>query len=168
MLYSNCLDLLIAFGGHETMPHDVYPFVNGVVEKMSIQGMGGEDPLWQAVSDAVISHPTTVTTNTVLATYATPDGFVAREIGMHRAERPLGYHFKTCGNTTCPTSGRPGHIIGELRDNTARIRCKACLWRSKYVKIDKQNLFTPLHKVKAPLLFYHDFPSPPGLYTMFQ
>jgi hypothetical protein len=166
---SNCLDLLVAFGGHETMPHDVLPFVNGLVERVTIHGMGGEDPLWQMVSDTLISYPTTVTTNTVVALYATGNGsFMAREIGMHRAERPLGYHFDKCGNPQCPSRDRPGHIIGELREfNVARIRCKACRWKSKAVRVDQQRFFTPLSKTKAPLLFYHSFPSPAALSSMF-
>lgn len=168
-LYSNYLDLLVGFGGHETMPHDVQPFVNGLVENLSICGMGGEDPLWQMVRDTLISYPTTVTTNSVIATYSTGNGsFISREIGMHRAERPLGYNFTKCGNPECGSKDRPGHIMGELRDsNTARIRCKACKWRSKNVKIDQHPFFTPLHPTKAPLLFYHPFPSPPGLSSTF-
>ena len=29
------------------MPHDVQPFVNGFVERLTIHGMGGDDPLWE-------------------------------------------------------------------------------------------------------------------------
>jgi hypothetical protein len=148
------------------MPHDVQPFVNGLVEKISIHGM--QEDIWETVRDTLISYPTTVTTNTVIAIYRSGTQFLAREVGMHRAERPLGYHFSTCGISGCPSKGRPGHIIGELRNqDSARIRCKACLWKSKWVKLDKQNYITPLHTVKAPLLFYHDFPSPAGLSTLF-
>lgn len=176
-LYSNCLDLLIGFGGHETMPHDVQPFVNGLVEKVAMHGMAtlsrdsapAEDPLWQMVCDTLISYPTTVNTNTVIAIYGIGNGsFISREIGMHRPERPLGFHFTKCGNPDCASKDRPGHILGELRDgNTARIRCKACRWKSQPVKINEQPFFTPLHKTKAPLLFYHAFPSPPGLSSTF-
>jgi hypothetical protein len=164
------LDLLVAFGGHETMPHDVHPFVNGIVEKVAIHGMGrGDDPCWEVVKDALISYPTTVTTNSVIAVCSTGDrSFTARAVGMHRAERPLGYHFTKCGNPNCEGKERPGHIIGELKDhNTARIRCKACKWKSKNVKIDGQPFIRPLHSTKAPLLFYHAFPSPSGLPSMF-
>ena len=151
------------------MPHDVQPFVNGLVEKVAIYGMGSDDPLWRTVCDTVISYPTTVRTNSIIAAYTTGKGlFTAREIGMHRAERPLGYHFTTCGTPNCGRNDRPGHIIGELTDNTARIRCKACKWKSKTVKIgDDHPLIKPLHKTKAPLLFYHSFPSPVGLSSMF-
>jgi hypothetical protein len=151
------------------MPHDVQPFVNGLVENVSIHGMGGEDPLWEVVQRTLISYPTTVTTNTVIAIRTAGNGsFISTEIGMHRAERPLGYHFTKCGNPDCQSKDRPGHIWGELKDsNTARIRCRACSWRSKAVKIDQQPFFTRLHKTKAPLLFYHQFPSPPGLSSMF-
>jgi hypothetical protein len=165
-LYSKCLDLLIGFGGHETMPHDVQPFVNGLVEKVAIHGIDGD--IWRIVRDNLIAYPSTVTTNTVIAAYATDSGFVAREIGMHRAERPLGYHFASCGTADCPSKERPGHILGELRDMTsARIRCKTCKWRSKIVKLENQDFFRPLHATQAPLLFHHAFPSPPGLSTMF-
>jgi hypothetical protein len=151
------------------MPHDIQPFVNRLVERVSIHGMGGEDPLWQMVSDTLIEYPTTVTTNTLIALYATSDGsFNAREVGMHRAERPLGYHFPKCGDPLCTSGVRQGQIIGELKDcNVARIRCKACKWRSKTVRIDQQPFFTPLHRTKAPLLFYHSFPSPTGLASIF-
>jgi hypothetical protein len=149
------------------MPHDVQPFVNGLVEKVAIHGLANEDP-WQIVRDTLISYPTTVTTNTVIAAFATPDGFEARQIGMHRAERPLGHHFAKCGTPSCRSSDRPGHIMGELKDsNTARIRCKACKWRSKVVKLDDQSFILPLHRTKAPLLFHHAFPSPLGLSSMF-
>lgn len=150
------------------MPHDVQPFVNGLVEKMAVHGMGGQDPLWQVVCETVISYPATVTTNSVIALYAAGNGsLVAREIGMHRAERPLGHHFMSCGSLDCPGKNRPGHIIGEIRDHAARIRCKACGWRSKWVRIDQQAFFTQLHQTRAPLLFYHAFPSPTGLSSMF-
>jgi hypothetical protein len=163
------IDLLIGFGGHETMPHDVQAFVNGIVENVGILGMDGEEPLWRVVKEMLITYPSTVTTNTVIAAYKSGDGlFTAREIGMHRAERPLGYHFTKCGTPSCKSKDRPGHIIGELKDpNTAKIRCKACKWKSKNVKIDKQQFMVPLHKRRAPLLFYHAFPSPTGLSSMF-
>lgn len=165
--YSNLLDLLVGFGGHETMPHDVQPFVNGLVEKVAIHGI--DEEIWPIVRDTLIDYPCTVTTNTVIAAYATDSGFVAREIGMHRAERPLGYHFARCGTADCPSRERPGHIIGELQKEMtiARIRCKACKWKSRNVKLDKQSFFLPVHPTKAPLLFYHTFPSPTGLSTMF-
>lgn len=168
-LYSDYLDIIIGFGGHETMPHDVQPFVNGLVEKVAIHGMGGENALWQMVVDALISYPTTVITNSVVVIYGTGNGsFIAREIGMHRAERPLGFHFTKCGNPHCGSKDRPGHIMGELNNlTTARVHCKACKWRSKYLKIDQQEFFMPLHKTKAPLLFYHAFPSPAGLSSVF-
>jgi hypothetical protein len=151
------------------MLHDFQPFVNGLVEKVSIHGMGGNDPLWNVVRDTLISYPTTVTTNTFIAAYTTGNGlFTALEIGMHRAERPLGYHFTKCGTPDCASKDRPGHIMGELNANSARIRCKACKWKSKHVKIDdRQQFIRPLHETKAPLLSYHAFPSPPGLSSMF-
>jgi hypothetical protein len=162
------LDLLIGFGGHETMPHDVQPFVSGLVEKVAIHGMDGSNPLWEIVRDTLISYPTTVTTNTVIAAFKHNGVDTAMEIGMHRPERPLGYYFTKCGNSSCKTMDRPGHILGELRDNTAKIRCTACRWKSKGVKIDEDHqLIRPLHKTKAPLLFYHSFPSPPDLPSMF-
>ena len=68
-LYSNYLDIIIGFGGHETMPHDVQPFVNGFVEKVAIHRMGGENALWQMVVNALISYPTTVITNSVVVIY---------------------------------------------------------------------------------------------------
>jgi hypothetical protein len=147
------------------MPHDVQPFVNGLVEKVAIHGIDAE--IWQTVRDTLLAYPSTVTTNTVIAAYATGNGFVARAIGMHRAERPLGYQFPRCGISDCPGKDRPGHIIGELREGSARIRCKACKWKSKIVRLDTQDFFLPLHPTKAPLLFHHAFPSPPGLSTMF-
>jgi hypothetical protein len=124
--------------------------------------------VWETVCDTLIAYPSTVTTNTVIAIYRSGLQFFAREVGMHRAERPLGYQFVKCGKPDCASKGRPGHIIGELRDlDAARIRCKACGWRSKFLKLENQSYITSLHKVKAPLLFYHDFPSPPGLSTIF-
>jgi hypothetical protein len=167
IFYSKLLDLLIGFGGHETMPLDIHPFVNGLVERVATQGMG--DSIWNLVQDSLIAHPTTVLTNTVIAAFLTQTGFVAREIGMHRGERPLGYHFTQCGRAECPSRQRPGHIMGELMNEqtSARIRCKACKWRSKTVKLASQDFFQPLHPTKAPLLFHHAFPSPPGLSTMF-
>jgi hypothetical protein len=151
------------------MPHDVQPFVNGLVERLAIHGMGGNDPMWEFVRDALISFPSTVTTNTVIAAYKTGNGtFSAREIGMHRAERPLGQHFIKCGNPACGGKDRPGHIVGEIRNmSVAKIHCKACKWKSRNVRIDDHPLITPLHKTKAPLLFYHAFPSPAGLSLMF-
>ena len=125
---SNLLDLLIGFGGHETMPHDVQPFVSGLVEKVAIHGIYGD--VWQMVHDALIAFPTTVTTNTVIAAYRSGTQFLAREVGMHRAERPLGCHISNCGRPDCPSKGRPGNIIGEHRSLVeARIRCKSCKWR---------------------------------------
>jgi hypothetical protein len=147
------------------MPHDVQPFVNGLVAKVSIHGM---QDVWETVRDALISYPTTVTTNTLIVIYRNGTQFFAREVGMHRAERPLGYQFGMCGNSDCASKQHPGHIMGEYKDrDSAKIRCKACGWRSKWVKIEDQDYIKPLHKVKAPLLFYHDFPSPPGLLSMF-
>jgi hypothetical protein len=141
------------------MPHDVQPFINGLVEKVAIHGMSGEDPLWQAVCDAVISYPTVVATNTVIALYTAGNGsFVSRAIGMHRAERPLGHHFIACGKPGCPSRGNPGHMMGEIKDYSAKIRCRACGWRSKWVRIDEQDVFTPVHKTRAPFLFYHTYP----------
>jgi hypothetical protein len=147
------------------MPHDVQPFVNGLVEKISIHGM---QDVWETVRDALIAYPTTVTTNTVIAIYGSGPQFFAREVGMHRAERPLGHQFAKCGQAHCPAKERPGHIIGELNNrDSVRIRCKACGWRSKWVNVD--NPFTPqLHKLKAPLLYYHDYPAPAGLSNMFE
>jgi hypothetical protein len=141
------------------MPHDVQPFVNGLVEKVAIYGMGGEDALWQMVCDVVLSYPTSVTTNSVIVIYGTGNGrFNVREIGMHRAKRPFGYYFTKCGNGNCSRKDCPGHIIGELRDpNTIRIQCKACRWKSKTVKIDQQPFFMAVHK----------FPSLPGLFSLF-
>lgn len=147
------------------MPHDIQPFVNGLVEKVSIHGM---QDVWETVRDALIAYPTTVTTNTVIAIYRTGTQFHTCEVGMHRAERPLGYPFGKCGNLECPSKQHLGHIISEHRDlEIVRIRCKACGWKSKWVKLENQDYIKPLHKVKAPLLFYHDFPSPPGLLSMF-
>lgn len=149
------------------MPHDVQPFVNGLVERIAIHGLEDQDP-WKLVEETLISFPTTVTTNNVIAAFATGDGFKARQIGMHRAERPLGCFFPKCGMVDCKSKERPGHIIGELRDQSrARIRCRCCGWRSKWVKLENQTFISPLHKVKAPLLFFHQFPSPPGLFSMF-
>jgi hypothetical protein len=164
---SNLLDLLVGFAGHEMMPHDIYPFVNGLVEKVAIHGI--DEDVWNVVRDCLISHPTTVTTNSVIAAYNVGTQFTAREIGMHRAERPLGYHFVKCGTARCPSMDRPGHIMGELiKDQTAvKIRCKACKWKSKTVMLANQTFFLPLHQTKAPLLFFHTFPSPSGLSTMF-
>lgn len=164
--YSKCLDLLVGFGGHETMPHDVEPFVNGLVQNVGIHGMG--EDIWDVVRDSVISFPDTVKSNTVIAVIAKDDGFYAREIGMHRKERPLGYDFTQCGNPVCPSMNRRGHINGELRDLTvARIRCKTCKWKSRSVRVVNHPLIKPLHETRAPLLFYHAFPSPAGLSSMF-
>jgi hypothetical protein len=150
------------------MPHDVQPFVNGLVERLAIHGMDGDDPLWKVVSETLMSFPSTVITNTVIAAYKRDGIFGAREIGMHRAERPLGLHFTKCGNPNCGSRDRPGHIIGEIKEGRfARIRCKACRWKSKKVKIDGHPFITRLHKTRAPLLFYHAFPSPAGLNSMF-
>lgn len=149
------------------MPHDVHPFVNGLVENVATQGIG--EDIWVAVRDTLIEHPTTTKTNTVIAAYATDGGFTAREVGMHRSERPLGYNFARCGNPDCPGKERPGHISGELLNGQSmvRIRCGACSWKSKKVKIQNQSFINPLHPTLAPKLFYHTFPSPPGLATMF-
>ena len=151
------------------MPHDVQPFVNALVERLAIHGMGEVDPQWEAVRDTLISFPSTVTSNTVIAAYSSGNGtFTAREVGMHRAERPLGQHIVKCGNPACGSKDRPGHIIGEIRENgTAKVRCKACKWKSKTVKIDDNPFIKRLHKTRAPLLFYHTFPSPTGLSSMF-
>lgn len=151
------------------MPHDVQPFVNGLVENVAIFGMGGNDPLWQVVSNTVISFPTTVTTNTVVAIYRAVNGsIISKEIGMHRAERPLGLYIVNCGNPDCTNKNIPGHIMGELEKGVARIRCKTCKWKSKKVKVaDNSSVITPLHTTKAPLLFYHTFPSPAELNSMF-
>ena len=70
------------------MPHDIQPFINGLVKKVGIHGM--DEDIWQTVCDSVIAYPSTVMTNTVIAAYATNSGFIAREIGMHRAEWLLG------------------------------------------------------------------------------
>lgn len=164
---SKHLDLLVGFGGNETMPHDVQPFVNGLVEKIATNGVQKED-LWKLVEETLISFPTTVTTNTVIVAFATEDGFVARQIGMHRAERPLGCFFPKCGLVSCKSKDRPGHIIGELRDgSSARIRCKCCGWKSNWVRLESQAYISHLQKTRAPLLFYHAFPSPAGLLSMF-
>jgi hypothetical protein len=147
------------------MPHDVHPFVNGLLETIAIHGIN--EDIWPVVRDTIIAYPSTVTTNTVIAAYTTDTGFVAREVGMHRGDRPLGYHFAKCGTNDCPSQERPGHIIGELRELTVRIRCKGCKWKSKNVKLENQPFFKPLHSTRSPLLFHHEFPSPPGLSTMF-
>jgi hypothetical protein len=89
------LDLLIGFGGHKTMPHDVQPFVNAFVEKVSIYGI---KDIWETVCRGLIEYPNTVSTNTIIAAYRCGIQFLAREVGMHRAERPLGYHFQTVVN----------------------------------------------------------------------
>ena len=150
------------------MPHDVQPFVNSLVERLAIHGMGDDEPQWKAVTETLISFPSTVTTNTVIVAYNTGNRiFTAREIGMHRAERPLGQQFIKCGNPACGNMDRPGHIVGEIRETNVRIRCKACKWKSKGVKIDDNPFITRLHKTRAPLLFYHTFPSPAGLNSMF-
>ena len=168
-LHSNLLDLLVAFGGHETMPHDVQPFVCRLTERIAIHGMDGVDSVWGMVRDTLISFPTTVTTNTVIAAYREQGSVMAKEVGMHRGERPLGYHFKKCGNPSCPSQDRPGHIMGEVRSpHIYRIRCKACKWKSGNVRVDDSNPYIrPLHETRAPLLFYHPFPSPAGLTNMF-
>jgi hypothetical protein len=146
------------------MPHDVQPFVNAFVEKVSIYGI---KDIWETVCRGLIEYPNTVSTNTIIAAYRCGIQFLAREVGMHRAERPLGYHFPNCGKPGCPSKERPGHIIGELSDGRAKIRCKACGWKSRNVKVGDMLYFKQVHKVKAPLLFYHDFPSPSGLLTTF-
>jgi hypothetical protein len=172
IICSDLLDLAIAFGGHETISHDVQPFIIALVEKVGIYGM---KDIWEMVSDTLIVYPTTMTTNMVIAIYRSGTKLHAWEVGMHQAERLLGYPFLQCGNLRCRGLNLPGHIMGELaRKNNeegisvqAKIRCKACRWKLKSVKLDKQSFFMPLHKVKAPLLFYHDFPSPQGLPEMF-
>ncbi|KAF8219881.1 hypothetical protein L208DRAFT_1382843 [Tricholoma matsutake] len=58
--------------------------------------------VWETVRDALIAYPTTVTMNTVIAIYRTGTQFHTCEVGMHRAERPLGYPFGKCGNLECP------------------------------------------------------------------
>jgi hypothetical protein len=165
--YSKYLDLFIGFGGTEPTPNDVRPFVNSLVEKIAIFGVENQD-LWKVVQETLIAFPMTVKTNTVIAAFATGDGFMARKIGMHRAERPLGCLFVKCGAANCESKNRPGHIIGELKDQRmAKIRCKSCGWKSKWVKIDNQEIISRLHKTRSPLLFYHEFPSPPGLSSLF-
>lgn len=144
------------------MPHHVHPFVNGLVEKITIHGMDGEDPIWQTVRDTVISYPTTLETNTIIAGYMQQGTFVSREIGMHRGDRPLGYHFKKCGNANCEGKNRPGHIMGESRGpHTYRIRCKACKWKSGAVTINNSHQFIrPLHEKKPPCYFTTNFLLP--------
>jgi hypothetical protein len=161
---SNSLDLLIAFGGHETMPHDVQPFVNGLVEKVSINGI---DNIWDMVRETILQFPNTVTTNSVIAVYQEKTGHTAREVGMHQAHRPLGYTFQLCKMPDCRSAGNPGHIMGEFKDDAAKIRCTVCGWKSKWLKLENQPYIAQLHKARAPLLFFHNFPSPAGLATMF-
>ncbi|KAF8221757.1 hypothetical protein L208DRAFT_1529453 [Tricholoma matsutake] len=165
LISNGLLDIFIAFGGQETMAHDIQPFVNGLVERVAVHGIN-VDP-WETVSETLVAFPTSITTNTVIAICKTTSGFTASQIGMHRAEQPLGYAFTKCGTANCPSQGHPGHIIGELKDDTVRIQCKTCKWKSKFVKLDSQSFFTWLNKGKAPLLFRHVFPSPDGLSTMF-
>ena len=147
------------------MPHDIQPFINGLVETISIHGM---EDIRETACHTLIAYPTTVTTNAVIAMYRSSTEYFAHEVGMHRAERPLNYQFVRCGTANCPSEDRPGNIIGELQDlEAARIRCKACKWKLRFVKLNAQPFIKPLHKTKAPLLFYREFPSPPGLHAMF-
>ncbi|KAF8221747.1 hypothetical protein L208DRAFT_1382120 [Tricholoma matsutake] len=64
--------------------------------------------VWETVHDALIAYPTTVTTNTVITIYRTGTQFHTCEVGMHRAERPLGYPFGKCGNSECPNARHVG------------------------------------------------------------
>lgn len=167
LICSDSLDLLIGFGGNETMPHDVQPFVNGLVVQIAIHGMGD---IWTAVSNALISYPTAVQHNSLIAIYRSGPQLLAREVGAHRLERPLGFHFTKCGRRSCLSKDRPGHVVGELNNSRVRIRCKACSWRSGWMlleQLEKNGHFIPLHKTRAPLIFYHHFPSPAELSALF-
>ncbi|KAF8230869.1 hypothetical protein L208DRAFT_1378362 [Tricholoma matsutake] len=113
------------FGGQETMAHDIQPFVNGLVERVAVHGING-DP-WETVSETLVAFPTSITTNTVIAICKTTSGFTASQIGIHRAEQPLGYAFTKCGTANCPSKGHPGHMIGELKDDAVRIQCKTSI-----------------------------------------
>ena len=165
MICSNKLDLIVGFSGQETLPHDVQPFVNGLVERITTQGMV-EGKVWKTLEDMLVAYPATLRQNSVVALYWKAPGeigpdVVTQEVGAHRVERPLGYNFKHCGRPLCPAKEVPGHVTGELLDGRFRITCRACMWKSKWrnlAEVESQLGFKRLNKNLAPLIFYHQFP----------
>lgn len=180
---SNALDLLVGFGGSETMPHDVEPFVNGLAERIATQGMAvttktgehssqGTPNIWATITDVLLAYPTTVDQNSLVVMYRSEeDGEIqSREVGAHRVERPLGFHFTRCGFRGCPSMNASGHIRGDLFQDRIQITCKACGGRSgrKTIEdIEKKEYFTRLHRTRAPMLFYHGYPAPAGIWDYF-
>jgi len=163
-IFRDVFDLVLGFGASETLPVHVQAFVNAVVQTIAIHGM---KDIWATIQEALIENPSTVKQNSVIAIYKTSDAVIARQVAMHHQQRPFGYEFLGCGTLACVSGGRPGHIQAEMKRGRIRVRCKGCSWRSGWVESNKQDFFRPLHRSRAPYIYYHTFPSPVGLRDLF-
>ncbi|KIK32561.1 hypothetical protein CY34DRAFT_110922 [Suillus luteus UH-Slu-Lm8-n1] len=76
------------------------------------------------------------------------------------------FKFKACATQGCHPSVADMRIFN--KDAKVHLRCLKCHWRSAWVMTDKDNeYFKCVHKIVAPMLFWHHFPPSIGLQKLF-
>ncbi|KAK2464058.1 hypothetical protein APHAL10511_003928 [Amanita phalloides] len=71
LLNENMFDIIIGFGGLETIPLHVKNFVDNFVQQVATMGMGN---IWETVRDVLILNPGVVVSNSIIAAYRSKQG----------------------------------------------------------------------------------------------
>ncbi|KAK2459411.1 hypothetical protein APHAL10511_008576, partial [Amanita phalloides] len=81
LLNMNLFDLVVGFGGLETIPTHVHLFITTLVQKIATLGM---PDIWNTIRDALIESPAVLSANTLIAAYRSEEKgetvVVAREL----------------------------------------------------------------------------------------
>ncbi|KAG5651008.1 hypothetical protein H0H81_010244 [Sphagnurus paluster] len=174
LITRNELDLIVGFTEPSMMPHYVHEFVVRLIQLLSTEGPlrnKGLPDLFRTVSMAVVDSQVVFKLHNVVALYRSQNGQMqAHEFGLHQQGRPFGLVLDRCAN--CHAQKERGNIVGITRiddhgNNTGRIRCTVCGWRSFWLKDkDLEGLVDTVHR-QARSLYCHPYPTSAALLAKF-
>jgi hypothetical protein len=157
-------DLVLGFGGGETLPDLVDSFIAALVKEIAT---GGVKKIWDVVTQVLADHQKVVEANTVVAIYREGSQIRKKEVGRHTETRPFGYMFSECGTHDCPGHNNPFNTRSSSKNGKVRLQCSVCTWKSGWVKVEDNEYFTAPRKHTTPLMFEHEFPAVDGLKGLF-
>lgn len=176
LVVDGLFDFVVGFGGAETLPAAVAPFVAALTSEMAKHGFPHvrkrdqvgdqhfEVPrLWDAFRNVLIDHRSVLDSTTVVFIFR--DGAKTRQrvVSKHvELYRPFGYSFEGCPKG-CKAQF---HLMTVSRHNKLRMTCVICKWKSGLVPFESNEHFRVLHP-SAPTVFWHEFPATHGAANLF-
>ncbi|KAM6491894.1 hypothetical protein JOM56_012532 [Amanita muscaria] len=167
LVKSGLFDFIVGFGGAETLPDVVSPFVVALTLKLATQGfpsvkkqdiVGNQrldvPRLWDAFRTLLTDHCSVLDYTTIVFIFRDGEQTLQRMVSKHQESRPFGFDFQDCPNSC------QGQFPLKVTTQSSKchLTCLNCSWRSHWVSLESNWYFHELHP-SAPRLFWHEFPA---------